>query len=108
MAEKTIRSKGPWITRQPIVEEYLPEWTPADASALKALSKGEASSDQQKRALDWIITFACGTYEECYKPGPGGERDTNYALGRQYAGRVIITLLHWDYAKRTGTVKHGG
>lgn len=71
-----------------------PESDVADVAALQALQRGSASSDQQKRALEWIINHAAGTYGWSYRPGPDGERDTLIALGRQYVGQQIIVLLN--------------
>ena len=37
-----------------------PKWDVPDAGALQALARGDASPAQQQRALDWIVTAACG------------------------------------------------
>lgn len=65
---------------------------PADTAALQALARGTATSDQQKRALDWIVLQACGTYDLAYRPGDT-DRDTNIALGRQFVGQQIVKQL---------------
>lgn len=71
-----------------------PKFEPADAAALQALEKGAASSDQQKRALRWIIYEAAATYDFPYRPGSAeGERDTLIALGRMHVGQQIVKLL---------------
>lgn len=71
-----------------------PAFEPADAAALQALAKGQATADQQRRALDWIILKAAGTYDFAYRPGGHeGERDTAIALGRQLVGQQIVKLL---------------
>ena len=81
------------------IADHAP-WKPApfdvaDAAALQALQRGSASMEQQKRALDWIIRQACGTYDFAFRPGgPEGERDTNVALGRQLVGQQIVKLLN--------------
>lgn len=63
----------------------------ADASALQALAAGEADSEQQKRALDWIIHVACGTYQPTFHPG---EPDASaFAEGRRFAGLQIVKNL---------------
>jgi hypothetical protein len=82
---------------QAIADHY--PWKPpafdnADAAAIQALGTGSASSAQQKRALDWIITKAAGTYDFPYRPGGvEGERDTAIALGRMFVGQQIVKLL---------------
>lgn len=61
-----------------------------DASAFQALQRGEATPDQQRRALDWLIKSAAGTYEFHYYPS---DRDTAFALGRSFVGQQIVKLL---------------
>lgn len=71
-----------------------PDWNETDAHALKALHLGMANDWQQKRALKWIIENACGTYDMSFRPGgQEGDRDTSFALGRQFVGQQIVKLL---------------
>jgi hypothetical protein len=70
-----------------------PEFEVADAIALQALQSGTANGDQQKRALNWIINNAAGTYDWSFRPGDS-DRDTNIALGRQFVGQQIVALLN--------------
>lgn len=72
---------------------YPPAYEEADATALKALQTGEASPDQQKRALRWIIENAANTYDLSFRPGVGGDRDTAFAEGRRFVGLEIVKLL---------------
>jgi hypothetical protein len=75
-------------------DAWLPaEYELADISAVQALQRGDASADQQRRALAWIINSACRTYDFAYRPG-ANDRDTNLALGRQFAGQQLVKLLH--------------
>lgn len=77
-----------------------PAWKPVDytlpeIAAIKALSRGEANEDQQKRALDWIIRLAAGTYDEPYRSdADGGDRETTFALGRAFVGRQVVKLVN--------------
>lgn len=66
------------------------DWEAADAAAIQALAKGDASEVQQQRALNWIINKACGTYDEGYRPDPS---DHAYAAGRRGVGLQIVKLL---------------
>ena len=86
-------------TQKQAIEDHAPwkppSFEPADAAAIQALSKGTASSEQQKRALHWIVNMGAGTYDFAYRPGAGdGERDTCIALGRQFVGQQIVKLLN--------------
>lgn len=67
-----------------------PAYELADASALQALQRGEATPDQQRRALDWLIKVGAGAYEFHYYPS---DRDTAFALGRAFVGQQIVKLL---------------
>lgn len=83
---QAIESHSPWKP---------PPYEPADAAALQALQRGNASADQQKRALKWLIESLCATYDWPYRPGgPDGERDTCIALGRQFVGQHIVLMLN--------------
>ena len=65
-------------------------WELADASAMQALVKGEATADQQKRALNWIIYSACGTYDLDYRPDP---REHALVSGKRVVGLEIVKLI---------------
>lgn len=66
-------------------------WEPADASAIQAIQRGEADAAQQKRALDWIIKIAAGTYNVSFQPGMADA--TAFAEGRRFVGTEIVKLL---------------
>lgn len=82
-------------------EKYRPNLTPeaptcepADAAAIQALQRGNATTEQQKRALTWIIEKAATTYETSYrKGGPEGDRETVFAEGRRFVGNLIVGAL---------------
>jgi hypothetical protein len=67
-----------------------PPWDVADAAALQALAKGQATELQQQRALNWIIYQATATYDLEYRPD---SRDHAFASGRRFAGLEIVKLL---------------
>lgn len=70
-----------------------PLWESVHVSAMQALERGQANSEQQKIALAWIINGAAATYDEPYRPGEAGRRDTDFALGRAFVGRQIVKLM---------------
>lgn len=82
-------------TPKPVEPWKPPEWQNADAQAVKALARGDATPEQQRRALDWIIREACATYEFAFHPG-ANDRETNLALGRQMVGQQIVKLINLD------------
>ena len=79
--------------------EAAAPWKPApyeiaDAAAIQALARGDATKDQQRRALDWILYGPCHLRDEPYRPGgPEGDRDTAFALGQANVGRQIAKLM---------------
>ena len=71
-------------------------WIPAkydlpDATAMKALEKGEANAHQQKMALRWIIETVAKTYDLSYRLN---DRDTAFAEGKRFVGLQIVKLLN--------------
>lgn len=76
-----------------------PRATLPDVVALKALEQGNATPDQQIRALKFIVDKIAGKDEEIYCPGAGGDRDTAYALGKRRVGTYIVSLLAADIRK---------
>ena len=84
------------------------DWEVADAAAIQALVRGDATPEQQQRAIGWIIKTASGYYDDSYRPGPDGDRATNYALGRSYVGRMIVTLGKIGLSKLRELETHHG
>lgn len=84
-------------TERQAVADHAP-WKPvayelADAGSLQALLRGDATKDQQQRALRFVIENIAGTYEVSYRPGLEGQRDTDFAEGRRFVGLQIVKLL---------------
>lgn len=85
-------------TERQAIAEHAP-WKPAtfeptDAAAFQALARGNATADQQKRALDWLVKKACRTYDMSYRPGEDGRRDTDFAEGQRSVGLQIVKLVN--------------
>lgn len=79
-------------------EPWLPaKYTLADAQAIQSLERGEATPEQQKRALNWIIDNAALTYDFPYRPT--GDRDTSLACGRMFVGQQIVKLIKLNLNK---------
>lgn len=81
------------MSAKPKREPWHPaQWELADASAIQALSRGDASPEQQRRALQWIITAAAMTYDETFTPGQSDVSD--FLQGRRSVGLQVVKLLH--------------
>lgn len=82
--------KRPARAKELVPGIVLPRYELPDVAALQAISKGEASAEQQVRALKWILNGACMVQEWAFVEG---QRQTDVALGRQMAGQMIYGLL---------------
>lgn len=71
-----------------------PDWDMADAGAFQALARGDAAPHLQKRALQWLIAQAAGTYDLSFRPGADGDRATAFAEGRRFVGLQVVKLLN--------------
>lgn len=79
---KTVRKAPPY---------FDVAWGAADAAALQALRRKEATPDQQARALDWIIQNCAKTYDVTFQPD--SDRASAFAEGRRFVGLKIVELL---------------
>lgn len=68
----------------------LPKTSNAVTLAIQALDRGEATPDQQKRALNWIIMEVSGRNDQSYRPDP---YETAFAEGRRFVGNQIYKEL---------------
>jgi len=67
----------------------------ADVAAMQALQRGDATPEQQKRALEWIVKSAAGTYDLEYRPDT---RDHAFCSGKRFVGLQVVKLLHISLA----------
>jgi len=65
-------------------------WDIADAAAVQACTNGTATPEQQKRAMQWIITQAAQLADCEYRTD---SRDHAFASGRRFVGLQISKLL---------------
>ena len=80
----------------PKAEPWKPShYEVADVAAIQALQRGDATEDQQKRALRYVIEVLCGTYDLQFRPGgPEGDRNTCFAAGKAFVGQQMVKMLH--------------
>lgn len=77
-----------------------PVWKPApykyrEAIAIKALSEGTATEEQQGLAVRWIIEQAANTYDISFRSdADGGDRDTAFAEGRRFVGLSLVKMIN--------------
>lgn len=95
----TKKQAGPW---EPA------DYDIADAAAIQALTRGDATDEQQQRAIKWIIESAAGTYDQTFWPGgDDGDRNTAFAEGKRFVGNTIVkmTRLNTMALKKRGEGK---
>lgn len=80
---------------------FLPaEYEAADAAAIQALLRGDASPHQQQRAMKWIIEVCAATYDQSFYPGgEDGRRNTDFAEGRRFVGSQIVKMTRINTSK---------
>lgn len=71
-------------------------WDIPEAAAIQALAHGTATPDQQRRALEWIVNHACGTYDSEYR---SNDREHAYASGRRFVGLQIVKMTKLNLGK---------
>jgi|32_taG_2_1085360.scaffolds.fasta_scaffold77212_1 hypothetical protein len=65
----------------------------SEAIAVQALNVGEATADQQKLAIKWIVEKACMLYDQSFFPGEEGRRLTDFSEGRRFVGNEIFRAI---------------
>jgi hypothetical protein len=70
--------------------------------AFKALHRGEAEPHQQQIALQWLVREACG---KAYFPYHPNDRDTAFALGRQFVGDLVVGLFNAELSSLRRDIK---
>lgn len=91
--------RGTTSLKFPSVSVVAPaEYGIAEVQAFQALRAGNATADQQRMALEWLLVACCRVNDLQYRPGADGERDTVFALGMRYPGQQVIKLLNINVA----------
>ena len=67
------------------------EYDPIHAYAIKALAEGNATEEQQRLALDWIINHAAMTYDQSFWAGSADV--TAFREGKRSVGNQIVKLI---------------
>ena len=76
----------------PIGSPYRePEMTAEEAWAIKAVGSGAANAAQQGMFLKFLVAKLAEYYLPAYRDS---DRDTNFALGKQFVGYVIFKTLN--------------
>jgi len=84
-------------------DPWLPvPYDKADAAAIQALRRGDASAEQQIRAIGFIVEVICARNDMSFRPGPEGDRDTVFAEGRRFVGNQIVKLAKLPIGKLEG------
>lgn len=82
-----------FVNKPPRPATEAPPVDPAVANALQALVRGDCPAHLQQKAMNFLIYDLCATYEPAFRPGTEGQRETDFALGKQFVGLAIVGLL---------------
>lgn len=88
-----------------------PDYTEAEAQAVRALYSGTATERQQRVALDFMIR-ACGTHDISMRPE--SPYLTAFAEGKRFAGTTLVWMLKSAPTRTdpdkiaTRNLEHGG
>lgn len=67
------------------------DWDLPTASGIQALQRGEATPQQQKDFLNWLVNQACATYDQSFQLE--GDRESSFSAGRRFVGLQVVKLL---------------
>lgn len=84
--------RDPLADSRALMGSLAASYDEADVAAVKAVAAGNASPEQQKHALNWIIQKAARTYDEPFMPGQNDL--TLNLLGRRNVGLQIVKLIN--------------
>jgi hypothetical protein len=87
MSAETKKPKGPMGEPPPWLP---PPWEVSDAAALQALVRGDATAEQQKRAINWVIFKAADVDGFTYRQN---DRDHAFGDGRRFVGQQCKKLI---------------
>ena len=85
-----LAARAPWLPS---------DYEIADAASIQALQRGDATPDQQRRALSFIITTLAGTYDSTYFSGADG--DSSFAQGKRWVGLQLVKLANLALSRLT-------
>ena len=77
-------------SKKPIPPFLRCDYDVPTVAAVQALSRGEATPEQQRAALNWIVNQAAATYGQSFQLE--GDRETAFAEGRRFVGNQLVKL----------------
>ena len=84
------KSSAPWM---PV------DYAKADVAALQAMKRGEATPDQQIRALEYIVGTVCDRNGMSFRPGPDGALEMAFAEGKRHVANQIVKFINTPLSK---------
>lgn len=82
---------------------FVCPWDVVTAASIQALQRGEATPEQQRGALTWIINQAAATYNVTFDPD--SDRATAFAEGKRFVGLQLVKLCAMNTRAFTKDVK---
>ena len=84
------------------------DYDPEVVYALRAMHDGAALPHQQKLAWEWLMYVTAagdGFADLSFRPGPDGQRETDFAEGKRFVGLQMRKMLHPSVTPKTPTKK---
>ena len=76
-----------------------PNYVKADVAAIQAVFRGEATSDQQVRAMEYIVRRISNRNGMRFYPGPEGALAMAMGEGRRFVGNVLHDFTKLNLSK---------
>ncbi len=64
------------------------DFDPADVAAIQHLMAGDATPEQQRRGMEWIINKASRAFDNTWFSG--NQHDSSFLAGRAFVGQQIL------------------
>lgn len=94
------------MARKPVRSCRALRFTDPDIGALQALERGDATKEQQQRALKWIVEEAGRRDGDTFLlDEEGGERASSFMAGRRFVALEVLKLVHLSGAARVALIK---
>ena len=78
--------------KQQLKHPWLPiPYEAKEVRFIQALHRGDATPEQQREALAWIIEVASSYVDLPYFPN--SDRDTAFACGKMFVGKTLVKML---------------
>ena len=80
------------MSNKPVPRGFMCESLPGDIGAAKAMLAGEATPEQQRRFMIWLVKHACMYDDVAWESN--NDSATSFEAGRRYVAIQVIKLTN--------------